>query len=570
MKKIILAILLIIFPSLLSFAAKRALLIGINDYKHLSSKPTGAKTISDLKGSINDVKAMKEILIKRYGFTPEAIKVLIETEATKKNIIKAFNEWLIKGSKEGDLVLFYFSGHGSKVPDQNGDEDDGYDEVLCPYDIVPDGGYNTIIDDQLGDMLRQLEGRNVVIILDACDSGGMVRSIGKSIVSVLEQTPCVHPKFIPITNYRPHYFPKGVLPDKPKNCLFLTASKEDQIAWETNKTNTGDFFGAFTYAFIDGLKKLEKPTYQQVLNHVDKFIKDKLKLEQEPQISPNKKDIIVQLVFNTEPEKPSIPVAIPQVSRNVLVKIEPFGTLEDMQELKRKLENIPYVELVENDLVDRFIRGKKENGEYKVRLLNRIGDVTKIPPKKNIDELVRAMIPHLEYAYMVKQLAQISNPNPPFKVELWVTDKKRRDFRVGEKITFRFKSERDCYILLINIDQKGNFHIIFPNKYYKDNFVRANTVYEIPDRRIREAYLREKKTYFELQFGEPVGEETVKVIATTRPLNLRKIGIGEFKEVFQTISGSTRAILVKAVKAALSSGNFLWSEDTVVIRSHRR
>jgi len=37
------------------------------------------------------------------------------------------------------------------------------------------------------------------------------------------------------------------------------------------------------------------------------------------------------------------------------------------------------------------------------------------------------------------------------------------------------------------------------------------------------------------------------------------MGKGEFKEVFQTISGNKRAILVKAVKAALSSRNFLWS-----------
>ncbi|RLB10420.1 MAG: hypothetical protein DRG39_06365, partial [Deltaproteobacteria bacterium] len=469
MKKIILAILLIVFP-LSSFAAKRALVVGINDYKYLPPEPVGSEKISDLKGSINDVKAIKEILIKRYGFPPEAIKVLIEKKATKKNIIRAFNEWLINGSKEGDLVLFYFSGHGSKVPDQNGDEDDGYDEVLCPYDIVPDGGNNTILDDQLGDILRQLKGRYVVAIIDACDSGGMVRSIGKSTVSALEQTPCVRPKFIPINNYRPQYFPRGVLPDKPKNCLFLTASKEDQIAWETNKTNNGDFFGAFTYAFIDGLKKLERPTYEQVLSHADKVIKDKLNLPQEPQISPNKRDIIVQLVFNTEPERP-IPIAKPQLSRNVLVKIESFGTLGDMQKLKRKLENIPYVDLVENDLFDKLIRGKVKEGRYKIRLLNRIGDVITLLPKKNIDEVVKAMIPHLEYTYMVKQLAHISHPNPPFKVELWVTDKKRRDFRVGETVTFGFKSERDCYILLINLDQEGNFHIIFPNKYYRNNFV---------------------------------------------------------------------------------------------------
>jgi len=357
----------------------------------------------------------------------------------------------------------------------------------------------------------------------------------------------------------------------------MTASKEDQIALETNEP--GDFYGAFTYALADGLKKLREPTYEKVFDHVDKLIKDRLKLPQDPQISPRERDIIVQHVFKARPQKPPVitmpaPQPPPEIrERNVLVKIEPFGTSADMQKLRNRLEGITYVDLVENDLFDRLIRGKVEEGRYKVRLLNRIGDVITIPPKENIDEVVKAMIPHLEYAYMVKQLAYISHPNPPFKVELWVTDKKRRDFRLGEKITFGFKSERDCYILVINLDQEGNFHIIFPNKYYKDNFVRADKVIEIPDQRMKEELLKKGKIYFDLEFGPPAGEETVKVIATSKPLRLKDLGLEDFTQLFDdlgriSVPRTTRAIFVKKVVNSLSSGQFQWSEDTVVIRSH--
>jgi hypothetical protein len=59
------------FVPSLSFGAKKALLVGINDYQNLPFSLPGRGLISDLKGSLNDVKAMKEILIKRYGFPPD-------------------------------------------------------------------------------------------------------------------------------------------------------------------------------------------------------------------------------------------------------------------------------------------------------------------------------------------------------------------------------------------------------------------------------------------------------------------------------------------------------------------
>ncbi|HDD35811.1 MAG TPA: caspase family protein, partial [Candidatus Desulfofervidus auxilii] len=126
MKKIILAILLIVFP-LSSFAAKRALLVGINDYQRLPCTLPGRGLISDLRGSLNDVRIVRNILISRYGFSPNEIKCLTERNARREDILKAFNEWLINGSREGDLVLFYFSGHGARVKDKNGDERDKYD-----------------------------------------------------------------------------------------------------------------------------------------------------------------------------------------------------------------------------------------------------------------------------------------------------------------------------------------------------------------------------------------------------------------------------------------------------------
>jgi hypothetical protein len=589
------------FVPSLSFGAKKALLVGINDYQNLPFSLPGRGLISDLKGSLNDVKAMKEILIKRYGFPPDNVKVLTDRNAKRKNIIRAFNEWLIGGSREGDLVLFYFSGHGSQVRDQNGDETDGLDEVLCPYDVVPAGGRNIILDDELGDMLRRLGGREVVVIIDACHSGTLTRGIRGEVMSVLESTPCSQARYIPIINYRPSGISRS-LPlqdDRPEDYLFMAASKEDQIAMETNKP--GVFYGGFTYGLVEGLKTLRNPTYQDVFKYANKVVKDRLRLPQDPQIEPDRRDIVLWPVFKQRPSKPEqvvstkpttevveesqiatspipspiaeeptppeTPIVItpqppPEIrGRNVLVKIEPFGTNADVENLKSRLERLPYVEIVENDLFDRLIRGEVKDSKYQVRLLNMIGDVVRVPPQESLDSLVNAIAPHLEYAYVVKQLAYISNPKPPFKVNVWVTDEKRRDFRLGERIVFNFESERDCYLLLLNLDSKGNSHVIFPNRFYRNNFIQGGRALKIPDEQMR-------KKNFELMFGKPAGEEVVKAIATTKPLDLRGLDLEKFGELFQTISRSVTRSLVRDIFTTLSEGQFEWSEDTVVIRSH--
>ncbi|MBI1987983.1 MAG: caspase family protein [Nitrospinae bacterium] len=78
-----------LFSPFPSEAARRALLVGINQYKNLPyySKKQG-KWITDLKGPLNDIRIMKQILISRYGFLEEEIWLLRDQEATWDNILK--------------------------------------------------------------------------------------------------------------------------------------------------------------------------------------------------------------------------------------------------------------------------------------------------------------------------------------------------------------------------------------------------------------------------------------------------------------------------------------------------
>jgi hypothetical protein len=139
--------------------AKLALCIGINDYPG---------TGSDLSGCVNDANDWAAELAKR-GF---GVEKLFDRKATGDGIRKAIGNLLAK-AKRGDSVLIQYSGHGSFVPDLDGDEPDGTDECLCPYDINARG---PITDDELFDLYSaRPPGVRLVMISDSCHSGTVAR-----------------------------------------------------------------------------------------------------------------------------------------------------------------------------------------------------------------------------------------------------------------------------------------------------------------------------------------------------------------------------------------------------------
>src|SRR5262245_2020294 len=92
--------------------AKRALLIGVNRYRI-----PGA----DLRGWVNDVKNLGSLLTRQYGFPRSNIATILDFAATKKAMEAAIRE-LVRSARRGDVLLVHYSGHGSNVPDDDGDE----------------------------------------------------------------------------------------------------------------------------------------------------------------------------------------------------------------------------------------------------------------------------------------------------------------------------------------------------------------------------------------------------------------------------------------------------------------
>ncbi|MFN5924015.1 MAG: caspase family protein, partial [Pseudanabaena sp.] len=106
---------------------KRALLIGINQYDAKDDSPNSSQNFSQnnpsgwlpLHGCVNDVELQRELLIYRFGFSPQDIVTLTDREATRTNINNAINEHLVAQTLPDDLVMVHFSGHGSRLGNYN-------------------------------------------------------------------------------------------------------------------------------------------------------------------------------------------------------------------------------------------------------------------------------------------------------------------------------------------------------------------------------------------------------------------------------------------------------------------
>jgi metacaspase-1 len=122
-------------------------LVGIDEYER--------PDIPSLRGCVNDV-ALVRLLLKQYlGVANEDIRVVVNQRATKENILRRLSA-TVDSAAPGDIVVFYFSGHGSQIRDRDGDElADALDELICPYDMDWDRG-TYLLDDDLSAIFDSL------------------------------------------------------------------------------------------------------------------------------------------------------------------------------------------------------------------------------------------------------------------------------------------------------------------------------------------------------------------------------------------------------------------------------
>lgn len=143
---------------------RRAVMVGINY--------VGAEQ-GELSGCHNDVLNMQTYLQQVHQFDSSNITVLLDDgeheNPTKDNILAAYKN-MVEASQPGDALFVHYSGHGTKVKDESGDESDKHDEAIVPVDYQDVG---LIMDDELYATLVQPlpKDTHLVCLFDCCHSG---------------------------------------------------------------------------------------------------------------------------------------------------------------------------------------------------------------------------------------------------------------------------------------------------------------------------------------------------------------------------------------------------------------
>ncbi|HEY6575041.1 MAG TPA: caspase family protein, partial [Mycobacterium sp.] len=195
---------------------------------------------------------------------------------------------------DGDFLFLTYSGHGGQVPDQNGDEIDGYDETWCLYDTE-------LVDDSLyGALCTFKEGVRIFIMSDSCHSETVARRMpGRDRIGVREvQRAFVDRQAGPRSKRAPLEYttaeyeknkdkyaaqqtwwtPKQMPTNSPAKVLLISGCKDEQTSMD------GDGNGAFTEAFLKVWRKHDND-YQKAYKDLQlEVLAAIVNSDQEPQI----------------------------------------------------------------------------------------------------------------------------------------------------------------------------------------------------------------------------------------------------------------------------------------------
>lgn len=251
--------------------SKKALCIGINDYPG---------TQNDLSGCVNDATDWAAALTTR-GFT---VTQLIDAQATKAAMVAGIGG-LVSGAAKGDTLVITYSGHGTWVPDLNGDEPDCRDEGLCPWDI---GAGKVLLDDELAPLLaNRAAGVRVLLISDSCHSGSVTRGDNADLDAGMPRArflpPEVWMKAEDLPAPRAARLPAVGGLTRSGGDLLLAGCTDTQFSWDTRFKGRPN--GAFTYYALKALAALPaSATYQDWFKKITPAYLPTNQLPQNPQI----------------------------------------------------------------------------------------------------------------------------------------------------------------------------------------------------------------------------------------------------------------------------------------------
>ncbi|KAL9468546.1 hypothetical protein ACSS6W_010240 [Trichoderma asperelloides] len=281
---------------------RKALLIGINYF--------GSK--AELKGCINDVRNVSSFLIEKYNYRREDMVILTDDQneprkrPTKANIQDAMG-WLVRDAQPNDSLFLHYSGHGGQTEDLDGDEEDGFDEVIYPLDFQQAGH---MVDDEIHfRVVKPLQaGVRLTAIFDSCHSAtamdlpyvystkgvlkepNLAKEAGQGLLGAI--TSYASGDIAGVASSIMGFAKQAFSGDEAyKKTVATRTSPADVVMWSGSKDDqtSADAFvgteatGAMSWAFITALKANPNQSYVELLNSIREILETKY--TQKPQLS---------------------------------------------------------------------------------------------------------------------------------------------------------------------------------------------------------------------------------------------------------------------------------------------
>lgn len=577
-----------------------AVIIGISDYMNFGDEIGG-----DLPGARNDARDFRDVLIAQKGFQSQNIHMILDHEATRDRIVSELKTWLPSVVKPGDLVVFYFAGHGSQMWDTNGDEEDGLDETICPTNVVKGDTQNDIPDDELNVLLKGIPTDNVVVVLDNCHAGSGTRAVTPfARPRSLDRTASVDvPKPANATAGQP--VADAAVDATPASVLEIAAAQADEVAvdaeWPGEAGAPSTHNGAFTRSFVRNLWQAPAATYEEIFKQTVEDMKRE-RFAQRPNIDAGAKaGRANQLAFTAAGEKagasgaqvPIVAVGAQGVelaggaaagmttgstyrAGDVTLRITKVeggrafaSAIGGTAKVGERARLISYMAPTANLKVSvaglapatrtaianqlkavpgiTLVEGAREFAHLLIRPKDSDWSIIGLDgATRHVAAQPAQIAALLTQEAGAHQLAALENPAQPFALEFEFRDN-RKNFRVGDAVEFRATSSRDGYLTIVDLGTDGKVVVIYPHTDGQDNRIRAGQAFVLPTGDMQ----------FEAQL--PSGRGIVRAFVTDKPLEL-PFSLGEATQA--ALVGTALKKAIGATGAAIPVNN--WATASIV------
>jgi len=453
-----------------SFATKRALVVGVEQYKNFPK----------LNGPKYDAENFARFLQDNWGYQKTDIKVLLDEQATSKNFLTAIDQWLIGSTNPGDDVVIYYSGHGTQINDIDNDESDGYDEALALYDVKVSNNksfVNVVTDDQIAKALARANGRNIRMIIDSCHSGDMARSTSllddrsHFVKSLVNPHLTTKRELVDLDAYRAD---KGFIPTA-SNIVVWTAASAFQLAFTDIERKIGS---VFTNRFIEGIEKADGDLNKDGrITTAELF--DYLSDESNAFCKRNSSHCTLGL-------KPTLEAPNLYYLANQRANIQ--SSLLAQNSAAQPQQQTPVISVekpsAEQTKLETTADGQSQDAN---------------PDRMRTIEIAQDVFPNYRDFKIQASLA-------PQKVS----------YRLGEVVEYLITSEESGFLMLIDIDANGKLTQLYPNDLsgeMSEHFIQANTAIVFPPKWLEQ----------ESVISEPLGRSQLIAVVSKEPLGIGQL-----------------------------------------------